>query len=61
MKNIKWVFVLYSLGAILSMFMIGVAVGVKSYLLALAAIISLIMIMGNGFKTKKKYREQGLL
>ena len=43
------------------MFMIGIAVGVKSYLLAIAAVISLVLIMGNGFKTKKKFREQGLL
>lgn len=61
MKNVKWVFVAYSLGAILSMFMIGIAVGVKSFLLAFAAILALVLIMGNGFKTKKKYREQGLL
>lgn len=61
MKNVKWVFVLYALGAILSMFMIGIAVGVKSYLLAIVAVISLVLIMGNGFKTKKKFREQGLL
>lgn len=60
MKNVKWVFVLYALGAVLSMFMIGIAVGVK-FLLAIAAIVSLILIMGNGFKTKKKLREQGLL
>lgn len=61
MKNVKWVFILYALGAVLSMFMIGIAVGVKSFLLAIAAIVSLILIMGNGFKTKKKLREQGLL
>ncbi|MGG0645229.1 YlaF family protein [Sporosarcina gallistercoris] len=61
MKNVKWVFVLYALGAVLSMFMIGIAVGVKSFLLAIASIVSLVLIMGNGFKTKKKLREQGLL
>ena len=61
MKNVKWVFVAYAFGAVLSMFMIGIAVGVKSFLLAFAAILSLILLMGNGFKTKKRLREQGLL
>ncbi|MBE1553603.1 YlaF family protein [Sporosarcina limicola] len=60
MKNVKWVFVLYSLGAIASMCAIGVAVGMRSLPIAILAIVALILIMGNGFKTKKKMREQGL-
>ncbi|MER2090287.1 MAG: YlaF family protein [Sporosarcina sp.] len=61
MKNIKWIFVLYSIGAIASMCAIGVAVGMSSIPVAVIAILALILIMGNGFKTKKRYREQGLL
>jgi len=61
LKNIKWVFVLYSISAILSMCGIGVAVGFRSLPGAIVAIIALILIMGYGFKTKKKMREQGVL
>ena len=61
MKNIKWIFVFYSIAAIVSMCAIGVAIAMSSPFIAIVAIIALILIMGNGFKTKKKYREQGLL
>ena len=61
MKNIKWVFVLFSFGAIASMCAIGIAVALRSIPGALAAIVALILVMGYGFKTKKKMREQGLL
>jgi uncharacterized membrane protein YhfC len=61
LKNIKWIFVFYSIGAIASMCAIGVAVGMSSLPVGIIAILALILIMGNGFKTKKKYREQGIL
>lgn len=61
MKDIKWIFVLYSIAAISSMCAIGVAVALRSILGAFVAIIALILIMGYGFKTKKKMREQGAL
>lgn len=61
MKNIKWIFVLYSIGAVLSMCAIGVSVGVNSIIGAVVAMVALILIMGYGFKTKKKMREQGVL
>ncbi|MDW0115864.1 YlaF family protein [Sporosarcina thermotolerans] len=61
MKNIKWVFVIYSFAAIAAMCGIGIAVGMRSIPAALIAILALIFVMGNGFKTKKKMREQGLL
>ncbi|MBB4824070.1 hypothetical protein HNO89_001290 [Sporosarcina luteola] len=61
MNNIKWVFVLYSLGAIAAMCAIGVAVGMRSIPVAIVAILALFFVMGNGFKTKKKMREKGLL
>jgi len=60
-KDIKWIFVLYSIGAILSMCAIGVSVGLRSIPGAFIAIIALILVMGYGFKTKKKMREQGVL
>lgn len=61
MKDIKWIFVLYSIAAILAMCAIGVSVAFRSIPAALVAIIALIFIMGYGFKTKKKLREQGAL
>ncbi|MDN4608981.1 YlaF family protein [Sporosarcina highlanderae] len=61
MKNIKWVFVIYSLAAIAAMCGIGIAVGMRSIPVAIIAILALGFVMGNGFKTKKKMREQGLL
>ncbi|MBT2570318.1 YlaF family protein [Planococcus sp. ISL-110] len=61
MKNTKWIFVLYSLAAILAMVGIGLAVGLRSVLGILAAILMLILIMGMGFKKKKEMREAGLL
>ncbi|MFC6038194.1 YlaF family protein [Paenisporosarcina macmurdoensis] len=61
MKNIKWVFTLYSLLALLSMFAIGISVGLRSIPGILASILLLILVMGFGFKTKKKMRDKGLL
>lgn len=61
MKNIKWIFVIYSLAAVAAMCGIGVAVGIRSIPVALISMLALVFIMGNGFKTKKKMREQGLL
>ncbi|WOV86238.1 YlaF family protein [Sporosarcina oncorhynchi] len=61
MKNIKWIFVIYSLAAVAAMCGIGIAVGIRSISVALISMLALVLIMGNGFKTKKKMREQGLL
>ncbi|MFS0574393.1 YlaF family protein [Sporosarcina sp. 179-K 3D1 HS] len=61
MKDIKWVFVFYSLAAVASMCGIGVAVAMRSPLVGIAAILALVFIMGSGFKTKKRMRDQGLL
>ncbi|QFF98334.1 hypothetical protein PB01_05580 [Psychrobacillus glaciei] len=61
MTNIKWIFVLYSLGAILSMAFIGIAIALRSFLLIILSIALLCVIMGYGFKTKKKMRDKGLL
>lgn len=61
LKDIKWVFVLYSLAAVAAMSGIGIAIGMRSIPVAIVAAIALIFIMGNGFKTKKRMREQGIL
>ncbi|ETP68596.1 hypothetical protein AC739_18300 [Planococcus glaciei] len=61
MKDIKWIFVFYSLAALLAMAGIGVAVGLRSIPLILLAVLLLCGIMGMGFKKKKEMREAGLL
>lgn len=61
MKSIKWVFVLYSILAILAMASIGIAVSYRSVPFVILAILALAVVMGLGFKTKKEYREKGLL
>jgi len=60
-KNIKWIFALYSFAALFAMFAIGISVGLRSVIGILLSILLLIFVMGFGFKTKKKYRDQGLL
>ncbi len=61
LKNVKWVFVFYSIAALLAMAGIGLAVGLRSVLGIFAAILVLCLIMGMGFKKKKEMREAGLL
>lgn len=61
MGNIKWIFVLFSLLAAISLMGIAISISLKSILLALGSFIALIVVMGFGFKTKKRYREEGRL
>lgn len=61
LKDMKWIFVFYSIAAVLSMCAIGVAVGMRSIPVAVLGMIALVLVMGYGFKTKKKMREQGAL
>ncbi|MBO8176369.1 MAG: YlaF family protein [Bacillus sp. (in: Bacteria)] len=61
MKDIKWIFVLYAILAACSIMGIGIAIGERSILIAVISLLSLILIMGHGFKTKKKMREEGKL
>lgn len=61
LRNIQWIFVLYAIAAVLAMCGIGVFIARSSVLGILLSIVALILIMGNGFKTKKKMREAGSL
>lgn len=61
MKDIKWIFVIYAIAAVLAMCAIGVSVGRSSILGIVVSIVALILIMGYGFKTKKSMREAGTL
>lgn len=59
MKQIKWIFVVYSVLAAVSIMGIGIAISEKSLIGALGAIALVVIIMGMGFKTKRKMRESG--
>ncbi|MDM5226380.1 YlaF family protein [Cytobacillus sp. NJ13] len=61
MNKIKWPLLAFAIGAALCMMGIGVAVAERSIIGMIIAIITLIFVMGYGFKTKKKMREDGLL
>lgn len=54
MKNIKWIFVLYSIAALVCMLLVGVAVGMRSVFGIITFLLLLFVVMGMGFKTKKK-------
>ncbi|MDQ0198444.1 YlaF family protein [Neobacillus ginsengisoli] len=61
MKQIKWIFVVYAILAAASIMGIGIAIAEKSIIGALGCIMAVILIMGMGFKTKRKMRENGEL
>ncbi|PKR87144.1 YlaF family protein [Heyndrickxia camelliae] len=61
MKDIKWIFLLYAICAALSMMGIGVAIGESSIIGIVISIVFLMLFLGLGFKTKKKWREEGRL
>lgn len=61
MKNIKWIFVLYAVLSAVCIMGIGIAISEKSIFLTILAVAAWIFVMGYGFKTKKKYREEGKL
>ncbi|MCC5802621.1 MULTISPECIES: YlaF family protein [Rossellomorea] len=61
MANIKWIFVLFSILAAVSLMGIAISISLQSILLAAVSIVCLFIVMGFGFKTKKKYREEGRL
>ncbi|KIL44734.1 YlaF family protein [Jeotgalibacillus soli] len=61
MKNGKWILVLYAFAAVGAMTAVGIAVGERSLAGIFLSIVALIIVMGLGFKTKKKIREADLL
>ncbi|MGG1678864.1 YlaF family protein [Neobacillus sp. NRS-1170] len=61
MKNIKWPLLIYAILAAASIMGIGVAISEKSLLGIIGCILAVIVIMGLGFSTKKRMRENGKL
>jgi hypothetical membrane protein len=61
LKEIKWIFLLYSFAAAFCIMGIGVAIAERSIIGGIAAIVLLVFVMGFGFKTKRKMRGNGEL
>lgn len=61
MKQIKWPMLFFAFAAATCMIGIGIAIGERSLIGAIACVLALIVVMGLGFKTKKKMRESGEL
>lgn len=61
MSEIKWPLLFFAIAAAACMMGTGIAVGFRSTMGIIISIIALIIVMGFGFKTKKKMRENGQL
>ena len=57
----KWIFIVLAFLAATCMIGIGIAIGERSILGILLAIIGLNAVMATGFITKKRLREKGIL
>ncbi|MBS4198813.1 YlaF family protein [Bacillus sp. FJAT-49732] len=61
MNGIKWNLLLFATIGALSIVGIGISLGEGSYIGMIACFIILIAVVGYGFKTKKKMRDEGKL
>ncbi|WP_077211384.1 YlaF family protein [Bacillus dakarensis] len=61
MNNIKWPLLFFAIAAAACMIWTGIAIGFRSSLGVIASLVALVLVMGFGFKTKKKMRENGEL
>jgi len=61
MNNVKWPLLFYAILAAASIVGIGISISEHSLIGGLGCVAAVIVIMGMGFKTKKKMRENGEL
>ena len=61
MKQAKFVMFIFALAAMLSLFTIAYAIALKTLLGVFGAIILLCVVMMLGFKTKRKFKDKGML
>ncbi|WP_251549002.1 YlaF family protein [Neobacillus muris] len=61
MKPVNWPMLIFAILAAVSIMGIGVAIAEKTMLGLFGCLAALIVIMGLGFRMKKKLREKGVL
>jgi len=61
MTKVKWPLLIYAVLAAVCIIGIGIAIGEKSIIGAISCILALMVVMGMGFKKKRKMRENGEL
>ncbi|QFT88717.1 hypothetical protein FIU87_08680 [Bacillus sp. THAF10] len=61
MKDIKWPMLIFAILAAVSLGLVGIAIAERSPLGIVGAFVLFVLVMGFGFKTKKKMRENGQL
>jgi hypothetical protein len=61
LKQIKWPLLFFAFAAASCMIGIGIAIGERSLIGIIGSIAALVVVMGTGFKKKKKMRENGEL
>ncbi|WP_066317954.1 YlaF family protein [Bacillus sp. FJAT-29814] len=61
MNQVKWNLLIYAILTAALIMGIGIAIAEKSMVGAIGCILAIIVVMGLGFKTKKRMRENGEL
>ncbi|ULT58443.1 YlaF family protein [Neobacillus drentensis] len=61
MNNVKWPLLIYAILAAVSIVGIGISISEHSVIGGVGCIAAVIVIMGMGFKTKRKMRQNGEL
>ncbi|WP_042456017.1 YlaF family protein [Neobacillus dielmonensis] len=61
MKQVNWQMLIFAILAAVSIMGMGISIAENTMLGLFGCLVALIVIMGLGFKTKKKLREKGLL
>ncbi|ETI66153.1 DUF5325 family protein [Neobacillus vireti] len=59
MNQVKWPLLIYAILAAASIIGIGIAISAKSIFGAIVSILAVVIVMGMGFKTKRKMRKNG--
>ncbi|MCM3768649.1 YlaF family protein [Neobacillus niacini] len=61
MNQVKWNLLIYAILTAALIMGIGIAIAEKSMVGAIGCILAIIVVMGLGFKTKRRMRENGEL
>ena len=59
MKSVQFIFLGYAIAGTISMMLIGISIAERSLLGIGLSLISLLIIMGFGFKSKRKLKQTG--